>query len=346
MKQRILSLFPATLIIIFTGCFIFFSFFYPLLADDFRFREVLQTHSIRSAAFLFYTDSNGRLASHFFLCTVFALFSGSRLLMFVYRLLMLYAFVFSLAFLLKNYLHRFRNTQLKFAGSVYWSAFITSVFFFIFFAGRMETWFWISATGVYLASLIISMNAFALLLKNTNAAAFFSALLFFLAGGFSESFALTYFVILLLLCIGTIKTKRIRLLHVALCMLSIAGGIALNVFSHGLSNRLGWLPEFHLLQALKNTLHSLGFLLLRWQYLPVAVLTAGLFTWYANTFYPGKFVLKDLLRQGGIVLAVIAFSFAVPCYVLSDIVPDRAASLGYLCGVLFLFDFFLFRKLN
>jgi hypothetical protein len=346
--KTLLRFFPPALVILMLGFFAYFSWHYKLIADDFEFQNILKGRSVFEASLVFYKNFNGRFASHFFLCSLFKLFSNNENLFFFYRFLMLFGFIFSLAHFLRNYLDVFRAKILSERESIFWSAFITAFLFFFYFAGRLELWFWISATGVYLASLIIGLNAFALILnKNqnwkTNSVSF---LLFFLAGSFSESFAVMYFLLLIYLEYKVSKKwsfirphlKTIRTGIFAL-MLSLISALC----SAGIHNRLGNLPHFGFFYAFKNTLHSLAFSVLRYKHLPFEILLVLVLFFYAHFYFPKENIgIKHFIKKGLAVLLFISISFYIPCYLLSDIVPDRAASLGYLAGVLFLFDYFIF----
>ncbi len=347
--QNILRYFPPALIILMLVLFSYFSWNYKLIVDDFQFQTVMKEKSILNAAVFFYDGFNGRMASHIFLCSVFRIFQNKENLFFIYHFIMLSGFVISLAHFLKKYLETFRNNLLTNKKAIYWSAFITSFLFFFFFAGRVELWFWVSATGVYLISFIISLNAFAFALnKNQNAKTIiFSLILFFLVGGFSESFALMYLLILLSLFIFALKKNSIikkNIISIGLGILGIVGALLINVLSPGIQNRLGWLPSFRIQQAIINTIHSLAFPILRYKHLPFVIVLIGLFLLYTNGFSRKAVSKITFWKKGLMILVFIIISFFIPSYLLSDVVPDRAASLGYFIGVLFLFDHFLLRN--
>src|ERR1041385_77832 len=213
--SKILRFFPAALIFLFLVFFGYFAWNYKLIADDFQFEAILREKSVFSSAIFYYNNFNGRLASHFFLFVVFKIFLGKENLFFIYHFIMLGGFVFSLAHFLKNYLESFRNKVISFLQSIYWSIFISAFLFFFFFAGRVELWFWISATGVYLISLIIALNAFSLILgKNQTVFSIsLSAILFFLAGGFSESYACMYVLVLTGILFLMLKNKLLSKKH-------------------------------------------------------------------------------------------------------------------------------------
>lgn len=348
--KNLLRYFPPTLIILMLGSFSYFAWNYKLIVDDFQFQSLMKEKTVLDAANYLYDGFNGRMASHLFLCSIFKIFRGAENLFFIYQFLMLGGFLVALARFLKSYLETFRNKLLTTKEALFYSAFITAILFFFFFAGRVELWFWISATGVYLISLIIALLAFAMLLnKYQNWKTILrSSLLFFLAGGFSESFAVMYLLILSTLFLFSLKKDSIlkkQLLAIGLGMLGIIAALLFNVLSSGIHNRLGWLPSFHLPQAFRNTIHSLAFPILRLKHLPFGIALLVLFLGYAHFHFPKKTFPKYIfLKQGMFVLLFISISFFIPTYLLSDIVPDRAASLGYLAGILFLFDYFIFRS--
>lgn len=347
--KNLLCFFPHVLIFLFIVFFSYFAWNYLLIVDDFQFQEIIRnTNSITSSSIYYYENFNGRLASHFFLFLVFRIFQRHENLFFVYHFFMLAGFVFSLTHFLQHYLASFREKIISFKQSIYWSLFISAFLFFFFFAGRTELWFWISATGVYLISFILALNAFALILRKnqTKISILLSTALFFLAGGFSESYALMYLLILTALLFYIYKKQSLSKKHlpaVILGILVLIVALVINVLSPGIHNRLGWLPEFRFLYAIKNTVHSLLLPFLRYKHFPfVAVLTGIFFLFSCFVFQKTDDIRKIIYTKAFLVLLFISISFFIPCYLLSDIVPDRAASLGYLVGVLFLFDQFIF----
>ena len=346
--SSLLRYFPPALIVLMLGFFGYYSFHYQWILDDHQFQLTLKEKSIFDASIYFYENFNGRFASHFFLCSVISSFASHDKLLFIYRFIMLFAFIISLSHLLKHYLESIRNKFLSPSKLFFLSAFITSFLFFFFFSGRIEVWIWISSTGVYLISLMIGMNAFALLLskKQTPVKIFLTTFLFFLAGGFSESYVVMFLILLFYLGFKIIRNKLNLTNHkvaLVLAIIGIAGGLAISLISLGVHNRLGMLHDFGFLYAFKNTAHSLAFTFLRYKYFLIEILLIACFLLYAHFRFPiASKGMKYFFRKSIPVLLFISISFFLPCYILSDIVPDRAASLGYFAGVLFLFDYFIF----
>jgi hypothetical protein len=345
----LLRYFPAGLIACLLIVFGYYAFHYRWLMDDFQFRNDLKENNIVTTSWFYYLNFNGRFISHLFLCSVFSLFTDPGLL-FIYRFLMLFVFIASLAHLIKNYLILFRQKNISTARSFFIAAFITSFLFFFFLAGRMELWFWVSSTGVYLAGLITGMNAFALLFaeKQTKFQIIAAAFLFFITGGFSETFAIMFLLVLLYLDFKIIRKdpRFARQKKVINFMLAgIVTGLMINLLSPGTHHRLTTLQDFGILYAFKNTTHSLAFSFLRYKYFLVELILTGAFLLYAHFHFPkAPTGWKHFLKSAIPVIIFISISFFIPCYILSDIVPDRAASLGYFAGVLFLFDYFIFQS--
>lgn len=346
MKLKTAGLFPYLLIAVTAGIFGWLAFQTPFFADDFTFIEALKSRSIPEASFYFYDQFNGRLFSHFFLCTVFRIFGAHAEYLFLYYFFLLAGFVFALSVLLKNYLFSFYGKTIALRQSVFLSAAVTAFFFLFFLEGSFETWFWVSATGVHLVSIILGIAGFAVLFSRQKMIVkTISVFLIFLpAGNFSETNALLYFALLFLLLLRQKGEKRVP---VFFALTAITGGILVNLLSGGIQTRLGWLPEFDWLQAVKNSFHAMAMLIIRWRFLPVKlVLIAGLF-FYSRANYGWKFTdLKKLLRESALLLAFIFACFFITALILSDVTPDRAASTGYLAGTLFLFDVFIFRELS
>jgi hypothetical protein len=97
----------------------------------------------------------------------------------------------------------------------------------------------------------------------------------------------------------------------------------------------------------KNTAHSLALPFLRLKHLPFKIaLIVGLLL-YAKWKYNAELKPeRGFYITAAWLLGFIALSFFLPCFLLSDVVPDRAASLAYLAGVFFLFDQFILKKIG
>jgi hypothetical protein len=326
-----------------------FAFHYRPIVDDFLFMQVMKERSVFDAAVYFFDNFNGRMASHFYLATLFRVFGGREQLFFIYHFFLLAAFISTLAFALKNFVRACRKTCISFQHAFFYSAFVTAFYFFFFFEGRVEVWFWVSATGVHLVSMILALAGFAVLYSEWKAAwkttASFAC--FFIAGGFSESYAILYAVLLFFILLNGRRTKE-KLIPPVSLILALSGlmlAVLLNVASSGITNRLGWLPEFNLVQALKNTLHSLALPVLRLKHLPFKIaLVTGLFLYVKLRFGVSMQAGNFPWKKAGLLLGFITLSFFLPCYLLSDIVPDRAAALAYFAGVVFLFDALVFSS--
>lgn len=343
----LIFLFPLTLIVLMLVFFGYYSAHYSWIKDDWTFHDQLMNAGIFDTSISFYETGNGRLASHFFLCSVIKLFTGFESLLFVYRFIMLLGFIISLAHLIKNYLSAFRQKTISLSRSFFFSAFITAFLFFFFYNGKIELWFWVSSTGVYLISLILAMNGFALLFseKQTPANITLSAFLFFLAGGFSESYAIMYLLVLVCFSYKIIRRDPFfakRKMMIASALIAISAGLLINIFSGGAHARLAQLKNFGFIYPFVNTLHSLAFPILQYQSLWIKIIiTSGLLR-YASINFPTHFDVNEFGKRAKVVILFITLSFFIPAFILSDIVPDRAASLGYLAGTLFLFDYFIF----
>jgi hypothetical protein len=345
MKNRIAAQFPFLLVGAGLLLFAWQSFRQPLFADDFIFINTINGKSAGDSAFYFYENFNGRLTSHFFLSLIFKLPVKLVLVRWLYRLFLLFSFIAALALLVKSFFRKIRSEIKSPRESVAISSCITAFFFLFFLDGSFETWYWISATGVHLVSLILAMAGFSVLFSRLKTAlkALLLLIAFFLAGGFSETYACMY---LLLLAILFFRIKDLRI-HTFVSIAALAGGLLLNLLSPGIKTRLGWLPEFNYLQALKNSFHTMAEPFLRWPFLPLKlVLVAGVFL-YAKSkgirpFAEPKKKLKSVLLLFGFIF----LCFFSASLVLSDLTPDRAASLAYLAGVLFLFGTFIFPGKN
>src|ERR1041385_3528316 len=91
-----IRLFPFVLVSAMIGYLTHASTHYHWLLDDNTFREVLKDKNIADAGFYFFHHFNGRLFSHFFLCSVFSIFKTTDFL-FAYHLLLPCEFVLALS---------------------------------------------------------------------------------------------------------------------------------------------------------------------------------------------------------------------------------------------------------
>lgn len=327
--------------------FVYFSDVYSQkpLDDDRMFETVMDTSSVSEAAFFYYHHVNGRLASHFVTCAVFKAIKFQPLFYVAVNILFLLLFVLALWFLLKQYLERYRSKSAASRNPLLMAFLITVFFYYFFFEGRIEVWYWVSSTSVYITSYVLAFLGFGLLIGHYANGIRYSVppLLFFLSGGFAESNALLYVMVLFAMIWLHRKQGWARLLPYGLSIAAIAGGLLINGLSGGLTSRLGWLPEFDFLYALKNTFHSMALPLIRLAFLPVKLALIALLVFYARQ-YSGKWSFdKKMLFEKFAWLFVFAFvSFYFSSVLLSDIVPNRAASAIYLLGTLLLFDYFVF----
>ncbi len=340
-----------TLCMAFAGLFVYFSWAYAnkLLADDLWFEHVADNNSFTNAALSFYQNVNGRLASHYFTCAVFEVISHKPALYVAFNVLMLIAFIVSLRFLLKNYLQRFYPQSALRNKLTALSIVMTAFYYYFFFEGRIETWYWVSSVTVYIASLIAAMFAFGFLLGNYPKKIQYTIppLLFFLAGGFSETNAVLYVLLMLLFLFYNRQLFSKEAIPYYLCMFGLAGGLIINLVSGGLQSRLGWLPEHDYLYAIKNAFHSMVVPFLRLKHLPFKIIFIALLLLYVKQHYGRISVNLKTIKPKLTGFVVISFVILyITCYLLSDISPDRAMSVLYWLFVFLLFDVFLFPGKN
>jgi|GEM_PF-2762595 len=339
------------LCVAFAGLFVYFSLAYAnkLLADDLWFEHVADNNIFTDAAQSFYRNVNGRLASHYFTCAVFGIISHKPTLYVGFNVLMLIGFMASLRFLLKNYLQRFYPKSALRHKLTVLAIVMTAFYYYSFFEGRIETWYWVSSVTVYIASLIIAMFAFGFLLGHypKKIQCTIPPLLFFMAGGFSETNAVLYALIMLFFLFYNKQLLSKVAVPYYLSMLGIAGGLFINLVSGGLQSRLGWLPEHDFLYAFKNALHSMVVPFLRLKHLPFKIVFIALLLMYVKHYYERISVniksAKPKLAGFVIICFVILY---ITCYLLSDIAPDRAMSVLYWLFVFLLFDVFVFSEKN
>jgi len=335
------------LCVVFAGMFVYFSWAYAdkLLADDLWFEHVADNNNFSDAAMLFYQNVNGRLVSHYFTCAVFEVISHRPALYVVFNVLLLIAFIVSLRFLLKNYLQRFYPQSALRNKLTALAIVMTAFYYYFFFEGRIETWYWVSSATVYIASLIAAMFAFGFLIGQYPNKIQYTVppLLFFMAGGFSETNAVLYVLLMLLYLFYNKHLFSNKAIPYYFCMIGIAGGLVINLLSGGLQSRLGWLPEHDFLYAFKNALHSMVVPFLRLKHLPFKIIFIALLLIYVKHYYGRISVnIKSVKFKLAGFLIICFIALYITCYLLSDISPDRAMSVLYWLFVFLLFDVFVF----
>ena len=125
--------------------------------------------------------------------------------------------------------------------------------------------------------------------------------------------------------------------NLVVSVIAISASLFVNIYSGGYKLRMEGLPDFTIMQSLKNTMHTFLMPLLHYKYLPFSIAALVIFIFFIKE---GKTNLsKNSLVIFIYSLVIVLISFFLHCYTLSDIVPARGAIWGY-CFLLFVFSFF------
>ena len=335
MKRPLIKyIIPATLVAGFLCFFFYDAFHYQTNVDDSFNDEALSRLGIIGSIKLFFSEVNGRWFSHIITAIAFHFLKHTYVYYAWYVSCMMLLFVASIAVLYKIYFKTFLREEVSAFRSTAFAFVFTAVLYFLLFAGRAEIWAWVSSANNHLLSVILCVLLFSLLLQE-HISVFKTVGVVLLAaaiGGLNEVNA----VCCVLTVFGLFVMRRLyypqRNLSSGMMWLAIMiilASLAVNVLSGGYSSRMYSLPDFTLGQSLKNTVHTFVLPVMQYQLvaLRLGVLLAFLF------FMDWDLLKLKLSRQQLIialgVLAIVAVSFFLHCFILSDIVPARGEVWGY-----------------
>lgn len=338
MIKRLTYAIPATLVAGFLCSYFYLITHYQVQLDDCFFDGLTHTLGFWKTYTFCYEAVNGRWLGNL-LATVIFFVSGHDFLAYT-LILALFAlgFIAAAAFLFASYMQTFRNKKPAGIRSLFYGLVFASALYFLQFSGRREIWGWLDSATVHLTSVILCMLLFALLIrKNGN-----SSLIFLCAlglGGLNEVNAVGSLLIVAALYLHRKDFAPVQFASTKLLLAAgaIAASLALNISSSGYNMRMAALPDFTLLQALKNTVHTLAMPVLSPD--PRALLMLALlaiilllpyFTGSAPVALPGRMEQRSMVFAAALIVLV----FFLNCYTLSDVVPARSALWGH---ALFLF---------
>ena len=162
----------------------------------------------------------------------------------------------------------------------------------------------------------------------------------FCLGGLNEINAVCSLLLMVALVFARwLAPYRLNRVNLVFACLAIVFSLLINYSSGGYSMRMDNLPGFTLPQSLKNTLHTFLMPLLELQMVPllvIAVILVGLVL--QMIIYRGRSKAWLTKKEGlafSVALCLVATSFFLHCYTLSDVVAPRGALWGY---TLFLFS--------
>ncbi len=337
---------PATLVAGFLCGFINEALHVRFLPDDCFFDAITHSMGLTGSIGYCYDVANGRWFSH--VISGLVLFgAGHNTTVYTFYI---FAFLFlslgCVSVLLKNFYRIFARKDISWRKSFIAALIFISILYFLLYPGRREIWFWLSSASNHLLSVSLGLLLFGLLISDRGGFVK-SALVFIVAacvGGLNEVNAICN----LLLLIGLIFflptycpqaiTKRGNYL---LAILGIILSLAINFMSGGYRTRMEVLPDFALMQALKNTTHSILQPILQKDMIPVMIIALmGLGYLLQRQLQKNQMTAYQLKRElivFATTMFLIGLSFFLHCYTLSDVVPARGALWGY---TLFLFVIF------
>ncbi|HWY34572.1 MAG TPA: hypothetical protein VNX68_07990, partial [Nitrosopumilaceae archaeon] len=311
--------------------------------DDLFFIAVVKSKGILKGTGFFFEVVNGRWFSHLFTCTVFAILGVHASWYWIYLMLMMLWFVSALGGLLRSLCQHYYSFFPGIPLSFYISLTITSVLFFLLYEGRFDIWYWMSSVSMHLLSLTFLFSGFSVLLRNKKGVGPLLVMMisFIAAGGLNEIYAIIGGLLLLIFWIGDpMPGSKFSVLRIGIAFVCLFGSLAVNLLSAGILTRFSILPEFHVVQAMKNTLHTVLLPFFHYQVLPLKILSSGIFICFcvfiSRSYFQKIRIRKvSILPQFIVISGIILLSFFMASYILSDIVPYRAQSMGYLILILF-----------
>lgn len=344
MTRLLKYILPATLVAGFLCSYSYLLLHHTFWFDDCFFDGLTRRYGPWKTYAICYEQVNGRWLGNFVSTLSFYLAGHNFTVYAVCLAVLALAFVSAAALLFRNFLRTFRQQQITLACAYFISLTFVATVYFMQYESRQEVWGWLSAAAVHVLSVTLSMLLFALLIKteNWNRRLLIFAIAFCL-GGLNEVNAVCSFLLLAGIyftrnAYSAIRLSRFSLLFAATAILL---SLSVNLVSPGYQMRMTTLPDFNLLQSLKNTLHSVLMPFLE----PSMITLIALFATLALTLLP-LFAGQPAARPRGNEMRAIIFalglalvSFFLNCYTLSDVVPARSAVWAYS-----LFAFVIFQQ--
>ena len=349
MKLLTKYILPAALVAGFLFYFFSDAFNRHFSLDDCFYDGLVRKYGIGESIDVCYKLANGRWFSHIICAFSFYIIGQSFFLYGVYLTFLLALFVYAVSSFYKNYYASFLKQNISLFSRMSFSLVFTSTLYFLLFEGRWETWSWVSSANTHLLSVIVCLFLFSLLVKESQT--IFSVISIFMLsvfiGGLNEVNAIcTVFSIIGLFLLNRFYFPDIRLgkLNMLVSILAIIASLLINIYSGGYKLRMEGLPDFNIMQSFKNTAHSFLMPVLHYRFLSVYLGVLLVFVLFLKE-HPAQ-ISKKILVVFLSGLTIVALSFFLHCYMLSDVVPARGAIWGY-CFMLFIFSlFFLSDKKN
>lgn len=335
MLLRYLNIISGIIFLAFLVAFGYEAFHYRLLADDHFFLQITSTYSFPKAVLFFYNGQNGRLFGHLICCAVYRIGAIWPSFYIFWQFILLFGFVSGIRALLLCFRDAKWITNRSKTEYTSIACLLVTAYYLLFVDTRIEVWHWIAATCIHTTSLILLIHAFVLLMRWRFVYSVWKLILlfaiFFLIAGLSESNAIGAVVLLVFVMFYSVRKHQKGSILILTSLIALVLGLCLNYFSPGAHQRLDWLPDFNFLQAVKNTVHSLVLIFSGWKYLFIRLI--GLFIMILALFglYTQEMEKSKPIFYGLIVLCFSALiSIFSACFLLSDILPYRAASFSNL----------------
>lgn len=341
MSRWLRYLIPVTIVTGFLCSFFYEVLHYTVILDDCFFDAITHKLGLWKSMVYCFNVANGRWFSHLVTCVFFA-FAGHNFTLYAVLLsLLVLLFVCAIAIFIRNYFREFKDKDIRWLNALGYGFFITAFLYFVLYAGRREAWCWLSAATNHLLSTGLSILLIGLLFKK-DPPFLYMVLCGFVSlavGGLNEVNALSTMALLFIGLFSFADTRKKRIAMV-LSLVSISVSLVVNFTSAGYRIRMEGLPSFALGQALKNSLHSLLMPFLELE--PMAMLfIAGILVYALFSFFIQRSSFKDHLLPENTAFflfwGVLAFSVFLHCYVLSDVIPARAALWAAAATLLYVF---------
>jgi hypothetical protein len=219
--------------------------------------------------------------------------------------------------------------------------------FFLLFEGRQQNFSWVSSSINHLLSVTLCVFLAGLLFKETKSLTdlLLIIVLGLFIGGSNEVNAVCMIPSIAFLFFFSLRFfphAKLNRRNMIFAVVFIIMSLILNISSGGYEGRMNGLPSFNLYQSIKNTIHSFLMPFLNYMYLPIFL---GAWTIYILCFkQQTHHYSRRALRIFGAAACVIAVSFFLNCFLLSDVVPARAALWAYTLAILTVGLFLLSNK--
>jgi len=342
MKKKLFQyVLPAALVAVFL-CFFFYDALHYISNKDDDFNdEYVSTLGIVDASKLFFSNINGRWFSHVITAFAFAFLKHNYVYYAVYVTGIMFLFIASISVLYKNYLYTFLKEEVTLLKSLSFAFVFTATLYFLLFMGRQEVWAWVSSVNNHLLSVILGAFLFSLLVKeNSTASSVF--LLAAAIGGLNEvNAACTALAVVCLFALQKFYHPTLKLSNPNMLLAAsvIIGSLAVNVISGGYESRMNSLPGFTFPQSIKNTVHTFALPFMQYRFIMLRLFALLIFSFFVGVDFSNLKPSKQNITIAFGVLAIIAVSFFLHCYILSDIVPSRGEVWGYTLLLFVLFAF-------